>query len=112
MMFWLPGGAFIQTAGRPAPWWLPDEAYIAKSLLRTRKVGSPHASTSCASGSLRHSLRTRGSGDLPILKLGGRRRLCTSTTEERAGKSAREGARRERRRYCADSEGGRTPGAP
>src|SRR4051812_27659313 len=126
MMSWLPGGAFIQTAGRPAPWWLPDEAYIAKSLLRTRKVGSPHASTSCASGRPRHSLRTRGSADLPMSKLGRGWPSSTSTpksepkttnrklrTENYEPKTTNRKLRTEKRRhYCADSEGGRTLGAP
>src|SRR4030081_213156 len=35
---------------------------MANNLLRTRNVGSPHASTSCASGSARQSLRRRVSG--------------------------------------------------
>src|SRR5215216_1606305 len=35
---------------------------MANSLLRTRKVGSPHASTSCASGRARQILRRRVRG--------------------------------------------------
>jgi hypothetical protein len=37
-------------------------AYIAKSLLRTLKVGSPQASTSCDSGKARQSFRRLVSG--------------------------------------------------
>src|SRR5438105_12477105 len=95
MMSWFPGGAFIQMAGRPAPWWLPDEAYIAKSLLRTRKVGSPHASTSCASGRPRHNLRTRGSGDRGMLtRWRGRAEVSSEARnlEERTERSGPRGA--------------------
>src|SRR5687768_2570207 len=63
---WLPGPALHQTAGRPPPWWLLAAAYIANSLLRTRNVGSPQASTSWDSGRLRQSLRrwVRGLGGM------------------------------------------------
>jgi ribonucleoside-triphosphate reductase len=37
-------------------------ACIAKSLLRTRNVGSPHASASCASGRVKQISRSRSSG--------------------------------------------------
>src|SRR3954470_18011673 len=51
----------IHTPGRPAPWCVPALECIANSLLRTRNVGSPHASTSWASGSLRQISRNRES---------------------------------------------------
>src|SRR5262245_31635950 len=49
----------IHTDGLPAPWWFPADACIAKILFFTRNVGSPHAETSCASGSERQISRKR-----------------------------------------------------
>src|SRR5437764_1069778 len=49
----------IHTPGRPPPWCVPALECMAKSLLRTRNVGSPHAWTSCASGSARQISRRR-----------------------------------------------------
>src|SRR5436305_7163933 len=65
---------------------------MANSLLRTRKVGSPHASTSCASGKERQSLRTRVSGERMTKRwlCGG---LVSSQLKERAEKGEPKGDR-------------------
>src|SRR4029450_696602 len=64
---WAPGAALHHSAMRPSPWWLL--ANIAKSLSRTRHVGSPHAIFSVASGRARQILRTRESGLVATLPL-------------------------------------------
>src|SRR3569623_2018583 len=63
-MSWMRCVDFTQTLGRPAPWCVSEAAYIAKILFLTRNVGSPHASTSCASGKARQSWRRRSTGRL------------------------------------------------
>src|SRR6266581_6521034 len=59
---------------------------MANSLLRTRKVGSPHAFTSVASGSARQILRTRGRGSADMAEGADSRRSAQDCCRAASGK--------------------------
>src|SRR5438067_787820 len=82
---------------------------MAKSLLRTRKVGSPHASTSWASGKWRQSWRTRGSGEergMPKPALAGR--WSPAIRLKKSGEEPRSGPKTTDRKRRAENGGPKT----